>query len=242
MTPNEGGSQARLHIVVFCWPRVYDNVIHICQSVNNLGHRVTVIDASGRAPCEIRNCHWVSINSDWYYGSKFYYAAKLFDGDLLLQIQGDAYSDNWEAVIAACLERFAAFPHLGVWSPEFDNTGWPTRNVFLGPIPGSDLAIVSQTDCIVWALRREVVDFLLRLDYTDNNLGWGIDWAAMVGVYGRALIAVRDQRITISHAAGKGYEVEEAYRQMFAFLNQLTPPQKALLAVILKSCGQTPFF
>ena len=242
MNPNEGGATTRLHIVVFCWPRVYDNATHICRSINQLGHRVTVIDASGRAPHRIENCRWVSINADRYYGSKFYYAAKLFDGDILLQIQGDAHSDAWETVIATCLERFAALPHLGVWSPEFDNTGWPTRNVVLGPMPGLDLAIVSQTDCIVWALRREVVAFLLRLDYSDNNLGWGIDWAAMVAVYGGAMIAVRDQRIMISHAAGKGYEVDEAYRQMFAFLNQLAPPQKAGLAVILKSCGQTPFF
>jgi hypothetical protein len=133
-------------------------------------------------------------------------------------------------------------PHLGVWSPEFDHTGWLTQNVFLGPVPGSDLAIVGQTDCIVWALRHDVVAFLLRLDYSENNLGWGIDWAAMVAVYGGSMIAVRDPRITISHAAGHGYEVDEAYRQMFAFLGQLAPPQKALLAVILKSCGQTSFF
>jgi hypothetical protein len=242
MSQTEGGSKTRLHVIVFCWPRVIENVVQICQSIKHLGHRVTVIDASGSAPLAIDNCRWVSVNADLYYGTKFYYATRLFDGNIMLQIQGDAHSDNWEAAIATCLERFAEFPHLGAWSPEFDSTGWPTENVLVGPGPGSDLTIVSQTDCIVWALHHDVVKFLSRLDYSKNNFGWGIDWAAMVAVYGNSMMAVRDKRIKIYHAPGKGYHADDAYHQMIAFLSQLSSAQKALLSVILKSCGQTSLF
>jgi hypothetical protein len=242
MTENNSVPGTSLHIIIFCWPRVVESVKQICGSIKHLGHRITVIDASGRAPHDIENCRWVSVNMDLYYGSKFYYAARLFDGDVMLQIQGDAHCDNWEALITTCLQRFRELPHLGVWSPEFDNTGWPTANVSAGVLPGSDLAIVSQTDCIVWALRCEIVLFLKGLDYSTNNIGWGIDWAAMVASYSKSMIAVRDRRINVVHAPGKGYGVDEAYKQMFNFLAQLSPANKALLSVLLKSCGQTAIF
>lgn len=242
MNKGANGATADVHIIIFCWPSVIENTRHICDSIKHLNHRITVIDASGGTPQEIEHCHWVSVNQFLYYGSKFYYAMRLFDGDIMLQIQADAYNDDWVFLIETCIARFTEFPHLGIWSPEVDNTGWPTDSVAISSMPDSDLTIVSQTDCIVWGLRRDVITPLMALDYSSNNLGWGIDWAAAVTAYSRSMIAVRDKRTKIVHALGTGYQREEAYTQMVAFLNQLTPYEKALLSVLLKSCSKPPIF
>ena len=67
---------------------------------------------------------------------------------------------------------------IGIWTPDIDGTTWPNNRVFLYSTNEPELFGVVQTDCIVWAIRSDLVAYLRSLDYSPTPLGWGIDWAA----------------------------------------------------------------
>jgi hypothetical protein len=157
--------------------------------------------------------------------------------DVLLQIQGDVSCEDWPALVATCAQRFAEYPNLGLWSPDIDNTPWPTAGVSAGEIQGTPLALVAQTDSIVWAMRRPIYERLQQLDLQANNLGWGVDWAALTFAYSNGLIAVRDRAVRIHHPAGTGYDQVQANQQMRVFLSRLTLSEKAIFVILTKSMG-----
>lgn len=226
-----------LHIVVLCWPKVIDNVLRICERLRGEACRKTVIDASGGAPRSVTGWEWLAIDPSAYFGRQFAAALRIATGSTILNIVGDMECDDWPAVVSACSRAFVTLPYLGVWSAEIDHTAWPTDQVAIQRIGGTELFVVSQTDCCVWALHPAVTERLRTLDFSWNNLGWGIDWTAIVACYGRGRIAVRDRSVTIHHPPSKGYDFDAAKAQMFQFLEQLTPPEKALLNVIYRSVG-----
>jgi hypothetical protein len=211
----------RVHAIVFCWPGKVQDAIRICQSLARQADRITVIDASSETVQEHGDWEWIKVDPACYYGHKFAHALRHFEGDVLLQIQADASHPDWGAVTELCRQRFTGMPALGIWSPEIDFTTWPTSRVRLYQCDDPRLTGVVQTDCIVWAMRSAVVDFLRRFDYSGNNLGWGIDWAAIGHCYAHAALVLRDAAANILHPQGTGYDQTEAYGQMAWFLRQL---------------------
>lgn len=220
------------HIILFCWPRVVPNVLEICRQLERFDCRKTVIDASpGPAP-DIAGWAWTKIDPDAYYGSQFESAMTVMDEDACLLIVGDMECDDWTAAATICRARLTRFPEIGVWSAEVDHTGWPTALTRVRLLSGTDMQIVRQTDCCVWALRRPIIDRLRQLNFAGNSLGWGIDWAAMAICYGNGMLPVRDPAVSIHHPPGTNYPTDDAQRQMNVFLEQLTDGEKALVQMI----------
>jgi hypothetical protein len=215
-----------IHAVIFCWPRKVQDALRICESAAQRADKVTVIDASTE-PVEYQgNWDWIKIDPACYFGHKFAHALRVFQGDVLLQIQADASHTDWGAVVELCRLRFAEISSLGIWSPEIDFTTWPTSRVKLYDTDSRQLLGVVQTDCIVWAMRKEVVEYLRHFDYTANNLGWGIDWAAIGHCYANKAFVLRDSATNIVHPEGTGYNQTEAVQQMAGFLRQLAHPER----------------
>jgi hypothetical protein len=227
----------RLHIVVFCWPRVLQNVLKICDQLQHFDCRKTVLDASGTAALTVPGWEWLAVDPGLYYGGQFELASQLVSADVFMPIVGDIECEDWTAVVSLCRERFAAFQSLGVWSAELDNTAWRTDRMAVCQIPNTEMYVVGQTDCCVWAIARPIMDRLRMMDLSMNNLGWGIDWAAAVTCYAQGLLAVRDKRVCLHHPAGRGYQTEAATRQMHLFLGQLTLSEQGLLAILMRSAG-----
>ncbi len=225
----------KLHAIVFCWPHKVADAIHICRSLVDRADKVTVIDASTDPIPEQADWEWIKVDPSCYFGHKFAHALSHFTGDVLLQIQADASHPNWGAVADLCRRRFAEIPRLGIWGPELDYTVWPSGGVQLYKLDDPQLAGVVQTDCIVWAMRSNVVNYLRRLDYSKNNLGWGIDWAAIAHCYACGTLVLRDSAAKISHPKGTGYDRAEADRQMAWFLNQIGFAEKIQYRLLTKS-------
>ncbi|RWE27248.1 MULTISPECIES: hypothetical protein [unclassified Mesorhizobium] len=212
----------RIHTIIFCWPNKVDNVTRIYQQARLRSAKATVIDSSlDPIPEGVTNDDWLKIDSSHYYGMAFKRALECFDGDILLQIQGDVLADDFGKLVDLCYKRFYNDSSLGIWSPEIDNTAFPTRNVEIMNTRDPHLKVVAMTDCIVWALTVSVVRFLRTLEYSDNNLGWGIDWAACAYSFANKLSVMRDASVSVIHPPGSGYGHEEARRQQAMFLSQL---------------------
>lgn len=216
----------RIHALIFCWPGKVDNARHIAQQVREHVDRVTVIDASQSGGERSERFEWRDVDPGFYYGSKFREALNAFDGDVMLQIQADATHDDWPTLVAACRQAFAAQPALGIWSPDVWFTLFPTDRVALFQIDDSPLTVVAQSDCIVWALARPVIERMGRYDYSDNNLGWGIDWAAISYCFANKLLVTRDRSCRIAHPASRGYDSETAMKLMAGFIAQMTPDEQ----------------
>jgi hypothetical protein len=215
-----------IHAVVFCWPGQADNTFNIARALRGQVERLTVIDASQAAVPEdlqvATDLEWLSVDTRWYYGSKFEHALKRFEGDVMLQIQADARSSNWPELVRRCRAAFAEQPDIGIWSPDVWFTLFPTDQVALFKVGDSERYVVAQSDCIVWALAKPVVERLRRFDYSNNNLGWGIDWAAISYCFANQMSVVRDKSHTIEHPRSRNYSSEEAREQMRTFTSQFS--------------------
>jgi hypothetical protein len=211
----------QIHAVIFCWPRQVENARRIRDALNGHVDRLTVIDSSGETHDAIDGVTWLAVDPAYYYGHQFREALKRFDGDVMLQVQADASSAEWPRVVETCRTRFRGLPRLGIWAPEIDHSFWATERVRLYEIAGTGLTGVGQTDCIVWALHKDIVSFLQGLDYDANNYGWGIDWAAIAYALSTHRRVLRDSQICVLHPKGSGYAHADARSGMRNFLQQL---------------------
>ena len=144
----------------------------------------------------------------------------------MLQIQADATSENWPQVIRRCREAHVAYKDLGVWSPDVDCTHWHIEHVRIAQLKDTPFAVVLQTDGIVWSLSESVIQRLREFDYESNNLGWGIDWAAISYAMSHGLMVLRDTSITIRHPKDTGYDKKLASQQQRVFLSQMSLQEK----------------
>jgi hypothetical protein len=220
-----------IHCIIFCWPGQEQNATNIAQNLVGQVERLTIINASESSLPPQSLCEIIKVDTTYFYGMKFYSALKIFDGDIFLQIQADAASNDWSELVKRCRHVFLS-EDLGIWAPDVNYSYWETKLVQLADTGSNELKEVTQTDCIVWAMSCNVVDRMRKFDYQQNNLGWGIDWAAIAYCYANKLRVIRDTAIHIQHPQGTGYKQDEAAIQMKAFLNQLDSSEKTQYILI----------
>jgi len=66
-----------------------------------------------------------------------------------------------------------------------------------------------------------------------NNLGWGIEWAAIAHAYTEGRRAYRDQTLRVHHPQGSGYNHHEARVQQRSYLAQLSDEEQAHIRAML---------
>lgn len=166
---------------------------------------------------------WIRVPNADFFGRKFQAAMADFSGDVMLLIHADTAFADWPRLANRCRDAFATHPDLGVWAPDFTNTPWETRFVALLDVPGTPgLVTVAQTDGIITAFARPVIERLRCLDLSANNLGWGLDWAAIGYCLGNGLLVCRDTTLLVQHPKSRSYLNSEALAQMAALFAQLT--------------------
>jgi len=222
----------KLHCVIYSWPRVQTQALVTAAALVGHARRVSVVDSADTAVAAPDGVEVVPIGRSAFFVRQFVRTLELFSGDVLLQIAGDAACDDWPALARSFASRFGEQPGLGVLAPEIDGTYWNTQRVAIGPVSPQGLVEVSQTDCIVWALRRELVSWLRTLDYSDVELGWGIDHAAIARARTTRLKVLRDLSLRVHHVPGAGYDYAQASEEMARFLGRLDEPEQAALRAL----------
>lgn len=233
MTPTD------VHIVVISWVGMAERSRRIAAALDGHAGRLTVIYSNPDEAEERGAGDWVRVPNSHFFGRKFEAAlARHPEAMHLLLIHADTDCDDWPGLVDRCARAFAQVPELGVWSPDFDHTGWATPDVAIGPVAGTTLLHVVQTDAIIVALAPAVAARMRRLDYRANNLGWGIGWAAVSHAYARGLIVARDTGLVLRHMVTRGYDSPEAAGQMQVFLTQLTEAERVQMTLLLAWHGQ----
>ncbi len=223
----------KVHTIIYSWPRVHENAFAIATALAGRVARVSVVACTDEPLVHDSAIEVFVLDNSCYFGRQFEKTIEVFDGDVLLQIAADTSTGSWPALAAQCAERFLANPVLGVWTPDIDGTTWPNERVLLYQTPDPTLIGVVQTDCIVWAMRRSIVEYLRTLDYATTPLGWGIDWAAIAHAHANNLRVVRDLGVKIHHRiGGSGYDRFEADRQRNEFLSRIPDADKVQLYLL----------
>ncbi|MFM7000441.1 MAG: glycosyltransferase [Limnohabitans sp.] len=224
-----------VHAFVISWEGHEEHARHIATQLVGKVDFLTVIYSNATAQSWTGPGQWHQVPNDWYYGKKFREALRLNQGDIHLQIQADADSPDWAQVVSSCKTAFDSVADLGVWAADADFTPWHTNRVALARHSNSRLAFVAQTDGVVWAMSHQVRERLKSMDFERNNLGWGIDWAAIAFAYANHLTVVRDTDVLVRHPKGTGYSGAQAKVQMDAFLKQLTSQEQLVYLLLNRS-------
>lgn len=181
---------------------------------------------------------WINLGEDAWYTASFIKALEVFDGDVLLQIQGDATYEDWDGLIGDAVSHYNTL-QWGVYAPDATWTEWnPHRTNITGISPGiPGLNYVACTDCIVWFIHKDIIKQFqkLKLDMSDQKLGFALDMI-LCGISHRMRRPVlRNYHHQVHHPQSKGYHVSQAHNEMTSMFGKLDTPMKAIVAGIYRN-------
>ncbi|MEO0659454.1 MAG: glycosyltransferase [Pseudomonadota bacterium] len=218
---------SHLHVVLIGWEGQAASTRALAEALAPHAPQLSVIYSNLEDTSEDGPGSWIRVPQSWYFGRKFARSLEcLAPGDIMLQIQADVAHDRWDALVEHCAGAFEQHDRMGIWGPDLDWTPWPTQRVQNGPPISDGLVPVQQTDGVVWALHPEVSKQLAHLDYTQANLGWGIDWVALNIARRLGRRTVRDLRHQVHHPSSRGYSGATATQHMKNLLAQLPSEQR----------------
>lgn len=223
-----------MNIFIISWEGKYEKAKHISDNLSYLNDKLYVIYSNNSGMDETGSGNWIKVSNEFYFGMKFKIALDSNDDESMLIIHADAETDNWRDLVVSS-ENADNDTEIGVWAPDIDYTPWQTNIVTVSDNKEIGISFVTQTDGIILFLSSKVVKRLKLMSYDNNNLGWGIDWAAICFSYVNNLLVIRDNKLKVTHKKGAGYDSSEANYQMINFLNENLTSQEKLMYHLLNS-------
>ena len=217
-------------IFVNIWPGRYVEGQKLLKELSKLGINNVVAIVSGEN--EIIDAHnIIYLDDDAFFGNQFLAAIKMFNSDILIQIQSDAIIHDIQNTIKSCVEAYTESHNLGIWAPDIDYTSWISeiarKKIFLRSRKKAIQAKSSQievlnTDCTFWSLSNEVIEEFHKIDFRGIKYGWGLDLIAAAICRSKKLMVIRDLEIVVKHEKGTGYG-EELARTEWKLLQKKIP-------------------
>jgi hypothetical protein len=165
--------------------------------------------------------HWQHIGNDGYFTDQWNAALQRFDGDVFVHIQADLWPTKIPQVLMEGASYIADYG-VGVYAPNVDFNPHIYRRASLRRL-GRGVYEVPATDNSFWAIRAEVLRNVPRVDPRVNRLGWGIEYLVNAVARRSGLKVVRDYRFTAGHLKKRGYDNEQASRELAGLKNSLDP-------------------
>jgi hypothetical protein len=225
-----------LHVVIISWIGQHVSARAIAASIADEADRLSVIYSHPDRAEDQGAGDWYSVPDEQFFGPKFAKALQLTEpGEAMLLVHADTDYHDWSHLLRRCRAAYETVPQLAIWAPDFTYTPWTTELVRL---PIQDAAVdpalvpVVQTDGIIVAFCPATLNRLRMLDCAGNNLGWGIDWAALAFAYAGARPVLRDTSIKVTHQKGRGYGRGDAQAEMQQFFARLTVAERQQIILL----------
>lgn len=220
---------------IVSWPGQHANAGAIARQLGQYLPSTTIVYSDADPVVDFGvACRLLRRPNELFWTDKFTACLDGSRGDLMLVIHADCTCEDWEGLVSACLEAYRKYPALGVWAPRIFGAGFDIAHTQIARIEGSRLVIVAQTDAIVFAIPRAIIDRMRVANYAGNVYGWGIGWMIVSSAYCRNMFAAVDESSDVHHSTVRGYSPDAARAQMTEFLRQLSLPEK-LQHLILES-------
>jgi len=216
---------------IFNWNKQFDKTCAIEDSLSKIFDKVTVINSDDNNTRD----GWIDLGDDAYFSDQFRKALELFDGDILMHVQGDVSYDNWEKLVEDARTYFDYYD-AGIYAPNIDYTWYSSENADIDAIQADheNIKMVACTDETVWFIRKEIIQEMStrNVDFSNNKMGWGWDLvlSSICFVNGRPVI--RDYNHTIDHPPGTNYNKDIAGKEMQEVWRTLDDELKTAFALI----------
>lgn len=230
-----------IHVFIISWPGWDEAARKIYEEIKSFLNRVHVIYSCKTAGPIPMGDDWIEVPNEFFFGRKFRACLDFFQGDVFFLIQADAVAKDWKEIIDECAKNIIEDNRVGIWVPYIDYSYWNNPLTHIARTSAT-CDIVCQTDGIVVAYSKSIIERLKVLDYECNNIGWGIDWVAICHAYSKGLIAVKNNSVMICHPKGSGYSHPDAERQMAGFLSQMSSLEFMIFDEINKYIDQKRVF
>jgi hypothetical protein len=216
---------------IFNWNGQFEKTCIIEDSLSKIFDKVVVINSDNNNTRD----GWVDIGDESYFSDQFRKALGLFDGDVLMHIQGDVIYDDWKKLVHDA-RYYLDYYDAGIYAPNIDYTWYSSENADINSIESEhpNIRMVACTDETVWFIRKEIIQEMItrNVDFSNSKLGWGWDLvlASICFVMGRPVI--RDYNHTIIHNIGTNYNKEMAQKELQEVWNSLDDKLKKAFSYI----------
>ncbi len=216
---------------IFNWNRQFEKSCAIEDSLKTIFDKVTVINSDDNNTRE----GWIDIGDECYFSDQFRKALELFDGDVLLHIQGDVSYDNWEGLIEDAKKYFEYYD-AGIYAPNIDYTWYSAENSDIDNLESDhpNIKMVASTDETVWFIKKEIIQEMVdrKIDFSKNTMGWGWDLVLAAICFANGKPVIRDYNHTVDHPMGTNYNSEKAGEEMLELWNSLDQDLKEIVSHI----------
>ncbi len=241
------GDNLKIQAYIFSWPSVHHRIPSIVRELKECSISEITIISSGEHPFSYNGVRIENIDKDAYYGEQFLAAAKMFDGDVFLQIQGDVTIKNRLNLNKHLIDIFDNH-EIGIWTPKINFTSWVDEIVQLEYDYGyhykskillnNSHRVILNTDSTFWAIRSSLVQEYLRTALVKSKYGWGIDLTLSSLTYANQMLAIRDKSLKVEHPRNTGYDqihAGEEWLEMYELLDSQIKPMIWFITTLLKS-------
>lgn len=222
----------KIHPFIFNWNRVTSKT-KVLENQLSKYNNLTIINSDPQYTKQ----DWINLGDNAYFGTQFAQALRLFNGDILFHIQGDAEYCYWDEIIKKALYCFE-FDNCGIYAPNVNFTYWDTPRV-LESNYREKLYNVKSTDCTAWFIHKDIILKLLELEknkniISANYLGWGIPFLASAISKHLGKNILRDHNFTIYHEKGTYYDSKIAHKLKNKMFQKLEPELQETIKYLYK--------
>lgn len=156
---------SRIVVGIISWEGMHESAKRIAENIKDAADGLIIIYSNKAEKKETGPGIWIQCPNSDYFGRKFdTLLNNILPECTLLLIQADAISSDWPKLINRYRHVMRERPDVGLWSPNIDNSAFPTSWVSIAN-SGDGLVAVLQTDAIVLGMNPDVLDRLRSVDY-----------------------------------------------------------------------------
>lgn len=217
---------------IFNWRGQYAKTSQIESDLKKIFNNVIVINSDD----DNKKDEWVNIGESAYFANQFLKAVDLFEGDIFFHVQGDITFDYWEELIHNALKYFEIY-NWGIFAPNVNYTWYNSDNADVKSLmlyKDPNLKIVSNPDCTVWMIHKDILQILKQNINSLSHLkyGWGLDLLLCGNSFLQRRPVLRDYSFTVLHPQGTGYQQNEAFNEMYGLISMCDTQLRNVIDVI----------
>jgi hypothetical protein len=216
---------------IFNWNGQFEKTCIIEDSLSKIFDKVVVINSDDTNTRD----GWIDLGDSAYFSDQFRKALELFDGDILMHVQGDVAYDDWEKLVYDA-RYYLDYYNAGIYSPNIDYTWYSSENTDIDSIESDhpNIKMVACTDETVWFIRKEIIQEMYNknIDFSKNKFGWGWDLVLSGICFSKGIPVIRDYNHTIEHPKGTSYDKDKASDEMRLLWQSLDSDMKDIIGKI----------
>ncbi len=233
-TIQASGKIEDINIFIISWKGQHESAAVIADELYKSFKNVTIVYSDPDPDFSFTGGYSATVRpNNLFWADKFSTCINQCNTDVMLVIHADCSCENWTGLAQKMRSTLIEWPDIWVLAPLIDGASYELEATRIGLLGSAGLEIVAETDGIIFALRRPVVERMKRADYSKNLYGWGISAMFCAFALQSQKLIVVDKLIKAIHPPTRGYDSTNSWSMRTEFLKQLNRHEK-ILAFLLR--------